>query len=284
MVDMYQTLAERPDDFVAEVARGLENRAQDPAQQHILESYLADIDFPDGAVVVEIGCGTGVVCRRLAELDAVTVVTGIDPAPGLIERARQYADKQAKTAAAASLTSSLAPNLARMDFHIARGEDTGLQNEHFDVVVLHTILSHVPDQAAILAEARRLLKPGGWLAVCDADFSKTSVAICAGDPLQACVMAWVEGNVTDQWLVPRLPGLLRAAGFEMRQFRGYNRADLTGRSSAPNWVERGAAALVREGKISTELGAALFAEVKRRVDTGQFYGALPFASAVATKI
>ena len=102
-----------------------------------------------------------------------------------------------------------------------------------DIVVLHTLLSHVPDQSAILDETRRLLKSSGQLAVCDADFSKTSVAIGDGDPLQTCVEVWLEGNVTDRWLSPRLPGLLKSKEFEVKIFKGHNRVDIAGISTGP---------------------------------------------------
>ena len=266
MPDLYQSLADAPEATVAAIADSLERRAGDPAQQAILESYIADLAITEGSRVLEIGCGTGPVCRRFADEPGVAQVVGVDPAPVLIARARD-----------------LARNDARLEFRVADGADTGLADSSFDGVVLHTLLSHVPDQAAILAEAHRLLKSGGWLAVCDADFSKTSVATGTGDPLQACVDAWTEHYVTDRWLVPRLPGLLATAGFSVGRFRGHNRADITGRSSGPLWVERGTDALVASGRIGAELGAALKAECRRRIEAGSFYAALPFASVVATR-
>lgn len=266
MPDLYQSLADAPAEMVASIADGLERRATDPAQQAILEAYVTDIDMPAGARVLEIGCGTGPVCRRFADIDNVAEVVGVDPAPGLIERAR-----------------ALAASNRRLSFEVTDGAATGFADHSFDVVVLHTLLSHVPDQSSILAEAARVLKHGGTIAVCDADFSKTSVAIGTGDPLQACVDAWVETYVTDRWLVPRLPGLMAAAGFEVLTFRGYNRADIAGSSSGPLWIERGVNALMADGRISAELGAALKAECTRRIEAGQFYAALPFASVVARK-
>lgn len=266
MPDLYQALADAPEGTVAAIADILERRAGDPAQQEILETYIADLPIADGSVVLEIGCGTGPVCRRFAQLPGVSRVVGVDPAPVLIERARELANGD-----------------PRLEFHVGWGDRTGFGDGAYDGVVLHTLLSHVPDQRAVLDEAFRLLKPGGWLAVCDADFSKTSAAIGSGDPLQACVDAWVEHYVTDRWLIPRLPGLLSQAGFEVGRVRGYNRIDLTGRSSGPLWVERGVNALVENGVIGAALGDALKEECRGRIEDGRFYAALPFASVVARK-
>ncbi|MEQ9641552.1 MAG: methyltransferase domain-containing protein [Alphaproteobacteria bacterium] len=265
MVDLFQTLPKAPPHVIDRVGDRLENRARDPAQIAILESYIADLVFPAGAIVVELGCGTGPVCRRFAAIADVARVIGIEPAPGLVDKARTLADSD------------------KLDFQVGTGEASGLDDGVADIVVLHTLLSHVPDQDAILDETLRLLKPGGQLAVCDADFSKTSVAIGDADPLQTCVEAWAEISVTDRWLGPRLPGLLKAKGFAVRSFKGHSRVDIAGISTGPGWVTMGADALARSGRISEATAEALKVECQRRIDEGRFYAALPFVTAVATR-
>jgi len=265
IVDLFQTLADAPSEVVTMIADALEMRARDAAQHAILESYILDLSFNPGSVVVEIGCGTGVVCRRFAEIENVDKVVGIEPASILIDKARELAKSD------------------KLEYHVAKGEQTGLEGGSADIVVLHTLLSHVPDQQAILSEVSRLLKPNGQIAVCDADFSKTSVAIGDSDPLQSCVDAWVEGNVSDRWLSPRLPGLLKENGYEISAFKGHNRVDVAGIGTGPLWISNGADALVSSGRISEAAGEAMKAECKRRIEAGQFYASLPFISAVARR-
>lgn len=265
MPDLFQTLATAPADLIALVADVLERRAADPAQQAILSAYIADLSIPDGATVLEIGCGTGPVSRQFARLPAVAHVRGIDPAPALIDRAR-----------------TLAAGLPKLEFRVAAGEATGEAAGSCDIVVLHTVLSHVLEPAAILAEARRLLRPRGRLAVCDADYSKASVALGPGDPLQACVAAWAEEAVAHHWLVPRLPALLGDAGFSVHCLRGHNPVDLAGMSSGPAWIDYGIGVLVERGSIGAALGEALRQEYRRRLDAGRFFAAVPFVSVVAT--
>ena len=80
MTDLFQTLADAPDHVLQMIGTSLEGRAKDPAQKAILESYIQDLTIDKGAVVVELGCGTGPVCRRFAEIGNVDRVIGIEPA------------------------------------------------------------------------------------------------------------------------------------------------------------------------------------------------------------
>ena len=91
----------------------------------------------------------------------------------------------------------------------------------FDVVILHTVLTHVEKPEAMLAEAHRILRPGGWLGVCDGDFSTATLATGDLDPLEVCVHAFVDGFVADRWMIRRMSGLAAAAGFHVSPLRSY---------------------------------------------------------------
>lgn len=69
MPDVYNTIVEAAPDMVA--------------------TYLAEIEFPFKAHVVEVGCGTGPVSRRLANWPNVGKVVGIDPLTVFLDKARE---------------------------------------------------------------------------------------------------------------------------------------------------------------------------------------------------
>ena len=46
---------------------------------------------------------------------------------------------------------------------VARGEQIPLANEQFDLVICTQVLEYVPEPASVIAEIRRVLRPGGWL-------------------------------------------------------------------------------------------------------------------------
>jgi SAM-dependent methyltransferase len=91
MPDVWATVAELDPTTQERMADVLETRGADPRQQEMRQTFLADIAFPAGAEVLEVGCGTGVLTRALAGLPAIDRVVGVDIAESLLDRARELA-------------------------------------------------------------------------------------------------------------------------------------------------------------------------------------------------
>jgi hypothetical protein len=51
----------------------------------------------------------------------------------------------------------------------------------------------------------------------------------------------------------------------------------------PSWVDLGADALVASGRIGADMAAALKAEARRRIASGEYYGHIAYMSVVALK-
>jgi ubiquinone/menaquinone biosynthesis C-methylase UbiE len=256
MPDVYLTIAQAPEALQHQLADVLEVRAADAQQQAMLESYLAELPLA-GARVLEIGCGTGAICRRLAR-DAAEV-TGIDPSPVFVERAR-----------------ALAPGIR---FEVADGQALPFADDSFDVAIFHTVLCHVPDPEAALREARRVAR---HLGVFDGDYATTTVAIGENDPLQACAEATVAGLVHDRWLVRRLAALIEATGWTLTRQAGHSYTETRDPVYGLTIVDRGAGLLAASGTIGEETAEALKAEARRRVAAGTYYAHIDYASFLAS--
>ena len=68
-----------------------------------------------------------------------------------------------------------ASGLDNAKFQVGDVTDLAFENGFFDVVHCHNVLMHVPDTRAALAEARRVLKPGGMVScrevICESSFT-----------------------------------------------------------------------------------------------------------------
>ena len=102
----------------------------------------------DGATVLDVGCGGGLLSEAMARLGAK--VTAIDLAEDLV-----------KVATLHSLESGV-----QVDYRVQSVEALAAERPgSYDIVTCMEMLEHVPDPAAILKACATLLKPGGSLFV-----------------------------------------------------------------------------------------------------------------------
>jgi ubiquinone/menaquinone biosynthesis C-methylase UbiE len=227
---------------------------------------LSDIEFPDGARVLEVGCGTGVLSRILARWPGVRSVVGVDSAPSLLAKA-----------------AALAAPLGNIEFRQADACALPFAPETFDLVAFDSTLCHVPGLERALFEAFRVLRPGGWLAAFDGDYATATVALDDHDPLQACVDATMLNSVHDRRVMRRLPSLARKAGFQPMRFRSHGFADTEGGPYMLSVIDRGVDILRSGGRISEATASALKAEARKRAEAGTFFGHIAYASLIARK-
>jgi 2-polyprenyl-6-hydroxyphenyl methylase / 3-demethylubiquinone-9 3-methyltransferase len=107
-----------------------------------VDFYLRQLGDLHGRLVLDAGCGGGLVARELAAAGATVV--GLDRSLGSLGVARRAIDARFRPAQG---------RLERLPF--AGGV--------FDVVVAADVLEHVPDLPAAIAELTRVLAPGGRL-------------------------------------------------------------------------------------------------------------------------
>lgn len=156
-----------------------------------------------GLAILDIGCGGGLVAEPLCRMGAR--VTGIDPSTENIGTARAHS----------------APQGLAIDYRAARVEDLVAAGERFDAVTCLEVLEHIPDPAAFLAMAAKLIRPGGLMLVSTINRTPKSyaLAIVAAE----YVFGWLPRG-THQWerfIAPdELAGHLAAAGLTDTRFEG----------------------------------------------------------------
>lgn len=108
-----------------------------------------------GSDVLDVGCGPGTITCDFAALVSPGRVTGLDRSPDIIVQAKELAVER---------------EVPNVEFVAGNIYDLDFEDETFDVVHAHQVLQHLTDPVEALREMRRVAKPGGIVAVRDADF------------------------------------------------------------------------------------------------------------------
>jgi len=137
--------------------------------------------------VVDIGCGTGASSRSLRAVWPEARVVALDTSAEMLKVARTlgHADNRIKEG-------------SPIEFVQGNAEYTGLRSHDFDVVSVMFLMHEAPQagRKSILAEAQRLLKPGGTLVICDIAREYTpSATMKSGEPYIDGYLANVEEDI-----------------------------------------------------------------------------------------
>jgi arsenite methyltransferase len=246
-------IKEQPREVLDSIAKSMNVRASEPAMQAISARYMAQIILPKGARVLEVGCGNGASTKLIMQHVDPAQLVGIDPSPVFVEMA--------------GATCAGEP---RVSFAIGDAAVTGQADAFFDLVIAHTVYSHLVDPREALAEARRVLRPGGQLVIFDGDFATLTVALFEGDPLQAAAGVVLRNLVHAPYIMRRLPALVTAAGFSLQSVEPHGYVQTTSPAYLLTLLSRGANAAAQAGEIGQELVDSFDREALRRVANGSF--------------
>jgi hypothetical protein len=93
----------------------------------------------------------------------------------------------------------------------------------------------------------------------------------------------MSGLVNDRWLVRRLSAMVSSCGFRIERLDSHGYLQTAAPDYMLTLVDRGADILANSKRIDAVMADCLKKEARRRVDDGEFFGFIAFASLIASK-
>lgn len=122
------------------------------------------------AFVLDVGCGPGTITVGLARYSGQVI--GLDAEPSVLQQATANADEA---------------DADNVSFELGAAYELRWPDDTFDVVWAHQVLQHLAEPRRALREFRRVLKPGGTVAVRDADYGTMVHA-----PIEPAIQRWLD--------------------------------------------------------------------------------------------
>jgi len=163
------------------------------------------LPLPSAARVLDVGCGSGMAIKLIADADTSRRVDGVDRSAEMVEMTKR---RNASAVAAGRVNATLGDAL-----------DLGFPDATFDAVTAIETFYFWDDPVRGLRECRRVLRPGGWLAV---TLEMTREAAESPTLLQKLFGRKFTDHSADEGLSIvaglELTALLREAGFVRTRF------------------------------------------------------------------
>lgn len=248
----------------------LEERGRDARFLGMIDDYLDVARISEAKEVLDIGCGTGVVARRIAgRKDFSGRVTGIDLSSQLIAKACELAATEGIS--------------HKTTFEVGDIRNFAFEKSQFDVTVMHTLVSHLDDPDAALNEAARATRPGGAIVVFDGDYASSTLETADAKRAAEIDNAMIEATVTQPRVMRRLPRMAGAAGLSVEKCFSYLIAEVGKPDFFAGLVDTIGPMLLSSGVSTEDEAAVISADLKTAVAEGTFFGACNYYGYVLRK-
>jgi SAM-dependent methyltransferase len=182
-------------DFDEDAARGLERiyRTPDVVAQRV--RVLEALALRPGERVLDVGVGPGLLAEDMARtVGSEGHVAGIDLSEAMLEMTRRRCVEQTWT-----------------EFRVADATKLPHADESFDALVSTQVYEYVANMDAALAEASRVLRPGGRIVVLDTDWDSVVWNTQDRARMRRVLDAW-DAHLHDPHLPTTLGARLQRAG------------------------------------------------------------------------
>jgi SAM-dependent methyltransferase len=263
MSDVYGRTHELDARSLEAIAMRLEARRGSAKYIGMQREYLDAVDLAGAQSILALGCGTGVEVREiLGKPNFRGRVTAIDISADLIERGRSLADGE-----------GLAD---RIEWLVGDAQELRLPDATFDLVLAHTLVSHVPEPKRVVQEAARVVRPGGTVVIFDGDYA--TLTFGTDREMDERI---IKGIIANPRVMRGMPHFLMEAGLKLVDSRGWVLTEIGRADFFLGSLQSFSVLLPKAGVATAEEVQRFVANQLRYSEEGTFFAGYNFYAMIA---
>ena len=265
LLDVYGRTHELDAKSIDTIATRLEARRGSAKYMGMLQEYLEAIDLAAAQDVLVLGCGTGVEVREvLRRPDFRGKVTAIDISADLVERGKSLAEQKGFSGG--------------IEWLVGDAQELRLSDGVFDLVLAHTLVSHVPDPKRVVQEAARVVRPGGTVVIFDGDYATLTFGVDREMDEKI-----ISGVIANPRVMRAMPRLLRDVGLKLVDSRGWMLTEIGRADFFLGSLQSYPVLLPKAGVATPEEVQAFVDRQLRASEDGTFFAGYNFYAMIAER-
>jgi ubiquinone/menaquinone biosynthesis C-methylase UbiE len=265
LLDVYGRTQELDAKSIDTIATRLEARRGSAKYMGMLQEYLEAIDLAAAQSVLVLGCGTGVEVREVVRRpDFRGRVTAIDISADLVERGKSLAEQKGFSGS--------------IEWLVGDAQELRLSDGVFDLVLAHTLVSHVPDPKRVVQEAARVVRPGGTVVIFDGDY--TTLTFGVDREMDEKI---ISGNIANPRIMRAMSQLLCEVGLKLVDSRGWMLTEIGRADFFLGSLQSYPVLLPKAGVATPEEVQAFVGRQLRASEDGTFFAGYNFYAMIAER-
>lgn len=238
----------------------LEARAQDVVFTALFDKYVERLALRTSGRVLEVGCGTGAMLRLLVRRgDFTGEACGVDQCRSFITAAEQFA--------------SIEGAGSRLSFQVGDAHHLDFADASFDVVIAHTLISHVTEPVKVLSEMARVVRPTGTVVIFDGDYASLTYAFADHGFGRQMDAALASATFNNPRIMRDLPRLLPALHLKVSAAWGDAVVEIGNGSYFKSFAETYVPYVKGAGLLPAQRVEVWLNEQRRAMENGVFFAA-----------
>jgi len=269
-------VARDPHRFVNELDQGtlerliarLEGRSRDAVFTRLFDKYVARLAMPQSPRILEVGCGTGAMLRLLVRrADFTGEAIGVDHCSPFIEAGRRFADNEKVG--------------DRITFRIGDVHHLDFPDASFDVVIAHTLVSHVTEPAMVVSEMGRVVRSGGTIVIFDGDYASLTYSFADHSFGRQMDAALASATFNNPRIMRDLPRLLPELGLSLVDAWGDAVVEIGTGRYFKSFAETYVPYVEKAGLLPAQQIEVWLSEQQRAMSDGTFFAACNYYTYLA---